>query len=249
VRHARVVLESPVVRVADVTCGEPRGGCGDEEHSAAPEIVVPRRGVFTVHRGRANVVADPTTAVVLHGEHRISHPADGGDRCTVLAVAPELHEEALGEARVLPAARRLALARADDPLEAEERALAFLADLAGAPPLRASPRVEEVRELLAARPTERWTLAGLGRAVHTSPYHLARQFRAATGQTVARYLLGLRLALALDRLAEGEDDLARLAVDLGFAGHSHLTERFRRVHGVPPSQVRTILTARRAPRA
>lgn len=242
----RPVLASPLVRVADVTCCAPRGGCGLEEHSPAPEIVLPRRGVFTIHRGREMATADPMTAVVLHGEYRVSHPADGGDRCTGLAFAPELHEEALGDARALRATQRLAITLATDRLEAEEQALRLLADLAAAPPLRAAPRVQEVRELLAASPTERWTLTDISRAVHASPYHLARQFRAATGQTIARHLVDLRLALALDRLQAGEDDLARLAAELGFAGHSHFTEQFRRSYGATPSQVRKILTARRA---
>lgn len=244
-RDVSVVFAGPLVRIADVTCCAPRGGCGAAEHADMAQVVIPRRGAFTMHYGRHTVTADPMTAIVLYGEHRVSHPADGGDRCTVLAFAPELHEEALGDVRVLPAAQRLAVTRLSDQLDAEEQALHVLAVLAAAPRLRTTPRVQQVRELLAAHPTERWTLTDIGRAVHTSPYHLARQFRAATGHTIARYLLGLRLALALDRLQEGEDDLARLAADLGFAGHSHLTERFRRAFGSTPSQMRKILTARR----
>jgi len=243
-RHGRLVFAGALVRVADVTCHAGRGGCGAEEHSDAPQIVIPRRGVFTVHRGRQAVTADPMTAIVLHGDYRVSHPADGGDRCTVLVLAPELHQEALRGACVLRASHRLAISHATELLEAEEQVLHFVADLSGARPLREGRRVQEVREILAARPTERWTLAGISHAVHTSPYHLARQFRAATGQTIARYLLGLRLALALDRLQEGQDDLARLAADLGFASHSHFSERFRATFGTPPSQVRKILTAR-----
>ena len=187
------------------------------------------------------------TAVVLDGDYRVSHPADGGDRCTVLAFTPELHEEALRGARILRAKQRMTIAVAADQLEVEEHALQLLADLAGAPPLRGAPCVQEVRELLAARPGHPWTLAEIGRAVHTSPYHLARQFKAGVGETITRYLLGLRLALALDRLQEGEDDLARLATDLGFASHSHFSERFRQIYGSTPSQVRKILTARAAP--
>jgi AraC family transcriptional regulator len=244
--HVRPIFAGPLVRVADVTCHAPRGGCGAEEQSEAPEVVVPRRGVFTVHRGRQALTADPMTAVVLHGEYRVSHPAQHGDRCTVLAFAPELHEEALRDARILRAAHRISVTRASEQLEVEEQALQLLADLADAPPLRAGPRVQEVRELLAVHPGQPWTLTEIGRAVHTSPYHLARQFRAATGETIARYLLGLRLALALDRLQEGEDDLARLAAELGFASHSHFSERFRRTYGTTPSKARKILTARAA---
>jgi AraC family transcriptional regulator len=79
--------------------------------------------------------------------------------------------------------------------------------------------------------------------VHCSPFHLARQFRAATGQTIARHLLRLRLSLALERIAAGETSLARLASDLGFAHHSHLTARFHAMFATTPSQLRTILTA------
>lgn len=244
--QVRTLIAGPLVRVADVTCRAPRGGCGAEEHSGIPELVVPRRGVFSVHRGRQAVIADPMTAVVLHGEYRVSHPGHDGDRCTALSFAPELHEEALGDARILRASQRMSVSLATDQLEVEEWAVHLVADLANAPSLRAGPRVEEVRELLAVRPGQRWTLAEISRAVHTSPYHLARQFRTATGETIARYLVRLRLALALDRLQEGEDDLARLAADLGFASHSHFSERFRRIYGKTPSQARKILTARKA---
>lgn len=241
------MVRGTLLRIDDVTCVEARGGCGAEEYSSTPQVVLPRRGAFCLHRGRSPVLVDALTAVVLDGEYRVSHPADGGDRCLAMTLAPELHEEALGAARVLPVRQRLRLTLAADELEAEESCLGLVMQVAGAPPLRASPRVERVRELLAAEPTRRWTLAEIAHAVHVSPYHLARQFRAATGQTIARYLLGLRLALALDRLQEGEDDLARLAADLGFAGHSHFSERFRRSFGSTPSEVRKNLTARGAP--
>jgi AraC-like DNA-binding protein len=245
VREERVTFAGRLVRVTDVICRAPRGGCGREEHSEKPEIVVPRRGVFTLHRGRRQIVVDPKTAVVLRGEYRVAHPSDGGDRCIALTVSPELLEEVLGDAFILRAPRRLAIANGFDELEGEEQALSFLAELAGETALRASPRVEQVRELLAAHPAERWTLADIARTVSTSPYHLARQFRTTTGQTIGRYLTELRLTAALDRLHGGDENLARLAADLGFASHSHLAERFRRVYGTTPSQVRKILTAGR----
>jgi AraC family transcriptional regulator len=82
--------------------------------------------------------------------------------------------------------------------------------------------------------------------VHSSPFHLARQFRAVTGESVSRYLLRLRLGLALDRLAAGETELGRLAVELGFAHHSHFSARFRSVFGTTPRQVRGKLASRRS---
>ena len=130
-------------------------------------------------------------------------------------------------------------------LEADETALSLLGavadDLAGrthAPhvgPLQRR-RVERVRELVAADPTAGWRLETVARAVHCSPYHLAPQFRVATGETVSRYALRLRLALAVQRLADGERRLARLAVELGFAHHSHFSASFRRVFGTSPRE-------------
>ena len=62
---------------------------------------------------------------------------------------------------------------------------------------------------------------------------------------MARYSLRVRLAAALRRIAEGESDLARLAVDLGFAHHSHFTARFGSAFGCTPSRARAVLIAPR----
>jgi AraC-like DNA-binding protein len=98
---------------------------------------------------------------------------------------------------------------------------------------------------MAAAPQRRWRLEELARVVHCSPFHLARQFRAVTGTSIASYLLRLRLAIALQRLAEGQADLAGLAADLGFASHSHFGARFRAVFGASPGSVRDSLSAGR----
>ena len=91
----------------------------------------------------------------------------------------------------------------------------------------------------------RWDLGTLGRALRCSPFHLARQFRAATGETISRYLLRLRLGAAVERLAEGERDLAAPATDMGFAHHSHFSARFRGTFGITPTQARDMLTKRK----
>lgn len=75
-------------------------------------------------------------------------------------------------------------------------------------------------------------------ALHTSPFHLARVFRAETGFSLEGYRRALRLKAALERLPESADSLTALALELGFASHSHFTETFRREFGVAPSVVR-----------
>jgi AraC family transcriptional regulator len=260
--HVQPLFEGPLVRVADVACTAPRSAAGAAEWSEGCELVLPRRGVFSVHRHGGPVVADAATALVLRAgdEYRVSHPADGGDRCTAIAFSPDFFEEALpGAAHTVlrPATQLRAalltarLARGVSPLAAEEAALLLLGAVAedaghGAPPAAPNRRVEHVRALLAADPAAAWRLRDVAAAVHCSPFHLARQFRAATGETIARYVTRLRLALALDRVTAGEDDLARLAHDVGFAHHSHFSARFRAVFAATPSEVRTIVTAPRA---
>jgi AraC family transcriptional regulator len=57
--------------------------------------------------------------------------------------------------------------------------------------------------------------------------------------------LRLRLAVAVERLADGERNIAALAVEVGFAHHSHFTARFHSVFGATPAQAREMLTKRK----
>lgn len=94
--------------------------------------------------------------------------------------------------------------------------------------------VERTKEMLAARPGEAWSLGALAREVHCSPYHLTRVFRQHVGLPAHRYLLRLRLVLALERLESGATNLSALALSLGFSSHSHFTTAFGRAFGVAP---------------
>ena len=84
----------------------------------------------------------------------------------------------------------------------------------------------------------RRSLAELARKLLTSPFHLARVFRAETGFTLAGYRQALRLRAALERLPENDRDLSALALELGFSSHSHFTASFTREFGVPPSALK-----------
>jgi AraC-like DNA-binding protein len=97
---------------------------------------------------------------------------------------------------------------------------------------------EEAIELLVAGAAGRESLEGLARRLHVSPFHLARCFRAHTGRSLHGYRRELRLRAALARVLDGEDDLAGLACELGFASHSHLTDRFREAFARSPSTLR-----------
>jgi len=266
-RHFSALLESPVAQAYDVCCHAPRSGYGAVELSGAAQLILPRRGVFVVHRLGKTQVVDTTTAVIFGAdeEYRVSHPATSGDDCTVLILPPDLLEEAVGgvdgrsgemQPRDHFAVCLVTRALRDgnpERLAAEEAMLLLLAAIGRAFASRAHEywpklgpaqrvRVEQVRALLASAPTRRWDLRAVAQAVDCSPFHLARQFRAVTGETISRYLLRLRLGLAVERLASGERGLAALALELGFAHHSHFSARFRSLLGITPAVARVTLT-------
>jgi AraC-like DNA-binding protein len=81
----------------------------------------------------------------------------------------------------------------------------------------------------------------LGRGLAISPQHLSRIFRALTGATISRHRMRLRVRAALERLADGERDLARLAADAGFADQAHLCRVVRDETGTTPSALRHAL--------
>jgi AraC-like DNA-binding protein len=138
-----------------------------------------------------------------------------------------------------------------DALEIEELSL-LLADRIvgsafgdGTPPANGgNPReraeAEALRGLLSAYPGGRHRLDALARRFESTPFRLCRSFRAATGSTIHRYLTGVRLRRAVDRLAGGCRDLTDLALELGFSSHSHFTAAFRRGFGVTPEAVRRL---------
>ena len=80
--------------------------------------------------------------------------------------------------------------------------------------------------------------ADLARAIHLSPSHLARIFRATTGKTLIERLTELRLAQACAMLAESALPITRISLDVGFNSFSHFTSLFKKKIGVSPSNYR-----------
>ncbi|MEM9555426.1 MAG: AraC family transcriptional regulator [Acidobacteriota bacterium] len=97
---------------------------------------------------------------------------------------------------------------------------------------------EGARSLLATRFDESLSLDEIARRLYTSPFHLSRVFRQQTGSTLHAYRNQLRLRAALDRVTQPDQDLSDLAFALGYSGHSHFTQAFRRCFGLTPSRLR-----------
>jgi AraC-like DNA-binding protein len=264
----RTLVDAPGLRVAEVTCPGHGTRWSAPEPVTAFGIVLVRRGAYRRRvRGRESVV-DPGTAYlqVPGTEHEIAHPA-GADLCTSITldtitldtITPGTAEPDL-PSRLDPIqldprvglAHRLLLARADAGVNrvtltdlATELTGAVLAAMSRA---READRgstdrrlVDAARELMAIDPDR--PLPELARRLAVSPYHLSRVFHRVAGVTLSRYRIRLRTNAALERLSEGERGLAALAADLGFADQAHLTRTLRAETGMPPGQVRALLTA------
>jgi AraC-like DNA-binding protein len=262
------LFHSATVAAHDVRCrGECRHRSA-EECSAATHLVFPYRGLFMRHVGNTQSVADANHVLFFNGDegYQVSHPASGGDACLSLSISQPLLRElapaALLQRRDAPMFRNqslrideraqvlVALLRhslrsgAIEPLEAESLALTLVCRSLGprtthaAGSTRARQRlVDRAKLLLASAPTRRWTLAEIASDIGGSPVYLTQAFKQVEGMPLYRYHLRLRLAHALDRVADCED-VAALALDLGFSSHSHFSAAFRQAYGRTPSEFR-----------
>ena len=67
-------------------------------------------------------------------------------------------------------------------------------------------------------------------------------FKRETGRTLHDELVRLRLKRARDLIVGGQDTLASVAEDCGFANASHLCRLFRATYGKTPAACRTTST-------
>jgi AraC-like DNA-binding protein len=198
--------------------------------------------------------------------YRVSHPVPGGDASLSLAICePQLCELApptfLRDSATLAFRRqRLRIdARAQalvallrhtlrhdiaEPLEAESLALTLMQRALGPRTTHAAGGtvgqqrlVDRAKLVLASDLARRWTLAEIAAEVRGSPVYLTQIFQQVEGLPLYQYQLRLRLARALDLLAQ-YDDLTALGLDLGFSSHSHFSATFRQAYGRSPSEFR-----------
>ncbi len=129
-------------------------------------------------------------------------------------------------------------------LEREGRLLdllhAVLTCCSGTPPSegklgREHKAVRVVKEVLHHTPGQDLRLDDLARLAGLNKHYLMRVFRRDVGLSPHEYQTGLRVCLAVDKLAEGEK-VAKVAQDLGFTDQAHLTNTFRRFTRTTPER-------------
>jgi AraC-like DNA-binding protein len=258
-----LLADADGVSLHDVRCRCRRSNWSPPEESPHHSIVFVRRGCFRRRADGADSLLDPVSVYFERRgeEQQIAHPCDGGDACTLIVLPDELAAE-LWRELAIPASPVLTSAEVDlahrillaaairnrDSLELAERVASLVATVRSrsgrrrARPARlatAAARrrtVDSAREAIAADPSV--GLVELADLVATSPHHLSRIFRAETGETISRYRNRVRVRLTLERLAQGDRRLARIAAELGFADQAHLARVFRSEVGATPSALR-----------
>jgi AraC family transcriptional regulator len=253
---------SSTVKLTDYVCaGSNRTPCA-AEFITEYEIVFVRRGVFTMwaNRRQRTVTANELLFLQPGTEYAASHPIRGGDDCTIITpMAGLLDSVRLPDAPVHVVTAPPGLFRqqwsllhqrargAVSPLEMEEHLVGIVASslvllegrdhgLAVTPQQRR--RIQRVQELIAEHCTSTLKLTAIAEVAGLSPFHLSRVFRRVTGTSIHQYQSRLRLRLGLSMLAQGADDIATIALDLGYSSHSHFTAAFRREFGLPPTRFR-----------
>lgn len=96
--------------------------------------------------------------------------------------------------------------------------------------------IEATKCILAREYWNPFSVADLARRVHCSPGYLSRSFSKISGFTLHGYQQQLRLRAALQLLCESRLNGAGIALQLGFANHSHFSDVFKAKFGITPTQ-------------
>jgi AraC-like DNA-binding protein len=131
---------------------------------------------------------------------------------------------------------------ASDVLRVEEQVLEIVGGVVrgtrpSVPRRIAADVVSKVKEIIGADLARNHSLRALATAVGMTPFHLCRLFQSVSGMRLSEYRHALRLRVALPRIRTAAD-LATVALDLGYASHSHFTAAFRRRFGITPTEYR-----------
>ncbi len=81
-------------------------------------------------------------------------------------------------------------------------------------------------------------VSDLAAIIGVSSAHFSRLFRASYGMSPYRFVMWQRVAKAKGMLEESRKTVGEIAIELGFASHSHFTKIFHKMTGATPSQFR-----------
>jgi AraC family transcriptional regulator len=104
-------------------------------------------------------------------------------------------------------------------------------------------RVRRALDYIHAHFADDLTLEAIALASETSPFHLSRLFRQATGFPIWRYVSRLRTQVATGLMADPSLTLQQIAACSGFASYSTFAATFTAEHHLSPSTFRKLRTS------
>jgi AraC family transcriptional regulator len=262
----RRFFDHPGVRIEGAAARTGRNCRTPEALTPELQIVLTLRGAFVYERGSSRFLLTANQALfIAPGDVSRDRFVDGNPLDYMLVTPhPELVGALVGErvagemrkmrdTRVSGASARLQHAASalwnlchrsgsHDNTELAESVVDVLSLLFSSPAPRGragrgqSSLIGAAKELIGAG-RERWSLTGIAAQLQVSPAYLTDLFRRHEGVSIARYQRRLRLSRALVELPHTED-IAALALDLGFSSHAHFSTAFRATYGETPSRYR-----------
>ena len=258
------VLRQGAISVLDYRCNARPTDVPIAEQHTIHSVSYVRKGSFGCRcQGKTfELVAGSVLVGHAGDEYLCTHEHHaGGDECLSFQLRPELVEtigdrSAIWRVGAMPPLPELmvlgelaqAAASGRSDIGLDEAALLFtarfveLVDNVGhrSPPWRGPDRRRAVEAALwmDAHSHEPIDLERTAGEVGLSPFHFLRLFSGVLGVTPHQYLLRSRLRHAARRLADGEDAVTEVALDVGFSDLSNFIRSFHRAAGVSPRRFR-----------
>lgn len=221
-----------------------RGATPDHCH-ASDHLCVVLSGTV-LERSRNRTVELKPGDVLMHRRDEMHTNAFGGEPATCLNM--HLGRDVKLDAsvrRCTPELRSLADALArqvvlgNDALSLEADTAAFVSHIVDGNTFeRDGTWLSRLIELLDDEPERAWALDELARLCGRHPTHVARAFRERTGLSLGAYRRRRRATELCLRLKFGDERLADLAAELGYADQAHMSREFRAFTGITPAAYR-----------
>ena len=264
----RRFYDHPALRIEGAAARAARSCRTPEVLTPQLQIVLTLRGAFVYERGSSHSLLTANHALFIAPgdesrdrflddqplDYMLITPDVGAADVIVGEAAATRLAKSVRDTRVCGASTRLQRAasalwnlclheRSRDQIEIEQCVVELMSCLTqsspaprGRPGREHSNLIGAVKELIGTGREPR-SLTNIAAQLDMSPAYLTDHFRRHEGISIARYQRRLRLSRALLELPHTED-IAALALELGFSSHAHFSTAFRATYGEAPSTYR-----------
>jgi len=104
------------------------------------------------------------------------------------------------------------------------------------------PVITKAKKFIEENHSEDLSLAGVAKAVNTSPFYFCKLFKKSTGINFTDYVSRIRIERARNLLLNPNLRVSEIAYEVGFQSLTHFNRVFKKVNGQSPSDYRARLT-------